>query len=106
MYAEENDAAVFFSEFNTLSARDYKFNEQDSLFLFFTDDNILSRPLLGAGNLLMSLGFGLYGGLVFPFDSGKALRKATMGAVMSLPVLVFFNIRKGSYQYVLPLAAE
>lgn len=106
MYAEENDAKVFLREFNTISARDYKFNEQDSLFLFFTDDSIWSRPLFGTGNLLLSVGYGVYGGLVFPFDSGKTLKKAIMGAVMSLPELVFFNIRKGSYQYLLPLTEE
>ncbi|NOQ16689.1 MAG: hypothetical protein GQ581_06480 [Methyloprofundus sp.] len=104
MYAEGNDTKVFFREFNTLTAKDYKFNEQDSLFLFFTDDKVWSRPLLGAGNLLTSAAYSLYGGLVLPFDSGKTLRKATMGIVMSLPELVFFNIRKGSYQYLLPLA--
>ncbi|NOQ17203.1 MAG: hypothetical protein GQ581_09100 [Methyloprofundus sp.] len=103
MYAEEHDAKVFFREFNTLTAVDYKFNEQDSLFLFFTHDNVWSRPLLGASNLLISLGYSLYGGVALPFDSGKALRKATVGAVMSLPELVFFNIRKGSYQHLLPL---
>lgn len=103
MYAEENDAKVFFREFNTLTAKDYKFNEQDSLFLFFTDDKVWNRPLLGVGNLLTSAAYSVYGGVVLPFDSGKTLRKATMGMVMSLPELVFFNIRKGSYQYLLPL---
>ena len=106
MYAEENDVKVFLREFNTISARDYKFNEQDSLFLFFTDDSIWNRPLFGTGNLLLSVGYGVYGGLIFPFDSGQTLKKAVMGTVMSLPELVFFNIRKGSYQYLLPLTVE
>ena len=103
MYAEENDVKVFFREFNTLTAKQYKFNEQDSLFLFFTHDNVWSRPLLGVGNLLVSTGYNLYGSLMLPFDLGKTLRKSTMSIVMSLPDLVFFNIRKGSYQYLLPL---
>lgn len=106
MYADENDVKVFLREFNTLSAIDYKFNERDSVFLFFTSENIWSRPLLGVGNLLTAAGYSIYGGLALPFDSGKALRSAGMGAVMSLPELVFFNIRKGSYQYLLPLTAK
>jgi len=103
MYATENNTQVFFREFNTLTASDYKFNDNDSLFLFFTDDAVWSRPLLGLGNLFVSSAYTLYGGLMAPFDEGRSFKKGGMGMVMSFPELVFFNIRKGSYQYLLPL---
>lgn len=103
MYATENNTQVFFREFNTLTASDYKFNDNDSLFLFFTDDAVWNRPLLGFGNLFVSSAYTLYGALIAPFDAGKSFKKGGMGMVMSFPELVFFNIRKGSYQYLLPL---
>jgi len=103
MYASENNAQVFFREFNTLTARDYKLNDNDSAFIFFTDDAVWNRPFLGFGNLLFSSAYTLYGGLMAPFDAGKSFKKGGMGMVMSFPELVFFNIRKGSYQYLLPL---
>ncbi|TXL02697.1 hypothetical protein BMR09_16355 [Methylococcaceae bacterium CS3] len=34
MYQQENNLLVYLREFNTLSARDYKFNDLDSAFLF------------------------------------------------------------------------
>jgi len=103
MYASENNAQVFFREFNTLTARDYKLNDNDSAFIFFTDDAVWNRPFLGFGNLLFSSAYTLYGGLMAPFDAGKSFKKGGMGMVMSFPELAFFNIRKGSYQYLLPL---
>jgi len=102
MYREENNALVFFREFNTLSASDYKFNDQDAPFLIFTDDNILLRPIFGSINLLVATTISVYGGLALPFDSGKALKDGTMGVLMSLPELAFFNIRKGSYKHLIP----
>jgi len=102
MYREENNAVVFFREFNTLSASDYKFNDQDASFLIFTDDNILLRPIFGSINLLVATTISVYGGLALPFDSGKALKDGTMGILMSLPELAFFNIRKGSYKHLIP----
>jgi len=79
----------FFREFNTLSASDYKFNDQDASFLIFTDDNILLRPIFGSINLLVATTISVYGGLALPFDSGKALKDGTMGILMSLPELAF-----------------
>ena len=101
MYGQENNLQVFLREFNTLSASHYKFNDQDSVFLFFTDDKIWSRPVYGAFNLLTATGISLYGGFSLPFDSGKALKNGAMGFLMSLPELAFFNIRKGSYKHLL-----
>ncbi|WP_221896114.1 DUF4105 domain-containing protein [Bathymodiolus japonicus methanotrophic gill symbiont] len=100
MYQQENDLLVYLREFNTLSAQDYKFNDQDSAFLFFTDDKIWDRPLLGALNLLTATTVSIYGSLSSPFDSGTTLKSGVMGMIMSLPELAFFNIRKGSYKHL------
>ncbi len=102
MYQQENNALVYLRESNTLSARYYKFNDQDSIFLFFTDHNVLSRPLLGAFNLLTAMAMSLYGSFSLPFDAGYNLQKGSMGILMSLPELAFFNIRKGSYKHLVP----
>ncbi len=100
MYAQENNLYVYLREFNTVSARDYKYNELDAPFLFFTHDQIWSRPLLGTFNLIMAGSIGIYGSLTWPYDAGKNLKKGAMGILMSLPELAFFNIRKGTYKYL------
>ncbi|WP_428353269.1 hypothetical protein [Methyloprofundus sp.] len=100
MYREENNALVFLREFNTLSASSYQYNDQDSSFLFFTDDTIWTRPIFGSINLIAATTMSLYGSLALPFDSGRALKDGTMGILMSLPELTFFNIRKGSYKHL------
>jgi hypothetical protein len=78
----------------------YKFNDQDAAFLIFTDDNILMRPIFGSINLAVATTMSIYGSLSLAFDSGKALKDGTMGILMSLPELAFFNIRKGSYKHL------
>lgn len=100
MYDKENDFWVYLREINTITARDYKFNEKDAPFLFFTDDTILLRPIFGVVNLAAATSTLIYGSLAFPFDSGKALKAGIMGMMMSLPELAFFNIRKGSYKHL------
>lgn len=98
MYAKENDLTVYLREVNTLSATYYYYNTQDTPFLFFTDDQVWLRPVLGVFNLLTATVIGLYGGFTLPFDSGKTLKSGVMGILMSIPELAFFNIRKGRYQ--------
>jgi len=102
MYAQENNLRVYLREFNTLSAQDYKFNQLDAPFLFFTHDQVWSRPLLGSFNLIAAASIGIYGGFTWPFDSGENLKKGMVGILMSLPELAFFNIRKGSYKHLAP----
>ena len=107
MYQQENNFLVYLREFNTLSASHYKFNDQDSAFLFFTDEKVWTRPLFGTFNLLTAATMSIYGSFTLPFDSGKTLKNGAMGILMSLPELAFFNIRKGSYKHLLPpLQAE
>jgi hypothetical protein len=100
MHQQENNIMVYLREFNTVTAKDYKFNESDAIFLLFTDQNIWSRPIFGSLNLLIATTVGIYGSFALPFDSGKALKNSAMGILMSLPELLFFNIRKGSYKHL------
>jgi len=102
MRHQENALLVYLREFNTVSARHYKFNDQDSAFLFFTDNKVWSRPLFGSLNLLTAATISIYGSFSLPFDSGKTLQNGVMGILMSLPELAFFNIRKGSYKHLVP----
>jgi len=86
-------------ESNTLTSRYYKFNKEDSLFLFFTDDSIWIRPLFGFINLIFGVGEFSFGILTFPLDSGEKLIKGLQGIFFSLPEMIFFNIRKGTFLY-------
>ncbi|MCF7969659.1 MAG: hypothetical protein K9L22_00645 [Methylococcaceae bacterium] len=107
MYAQENNLRVYLREFNTLSAQDYKFTELDAPFLFFTQDQVWSRPLFGSFNLITAASIGIYGGFTWPFDAGENLKKGGVGILMSLPELAFFNIRKGSYKHLaFPIATD
>ena len=107
MYAQENTLRVYLREFNTLSAQDYKFNELDSPFLFFTNEQVWSRPLFGTINLITASSIGIYGSFTWPFDAGENLKKGAMGILMSLPELAFFNIRKGTYKHLMfPASAD
>lgn len=96
---EERDGrwATRLRESNTLTSGVYTPREPDGSFLFFTDDRVLPRPLLGAANLLWATGDGLLGVLTAPFDRGDRLVRAGKGALFSLPELFFVNIRKGTF---------
>ena len=57
------------------------------------------RPAERTG-VTMFVGQSVFGLLSWPFDTGKNLKLGTTGVLMSLPELLFFNIRKGSYKYL------
>jgi hypothetical protein len=95
---------VDLQESNTLSSTIYNRSREDAAFLFFTQDQIWPRPLLGSFNLAIAGGQGLYGFFSWPWDDGDNLRKGLKGIVVSLPELLFFNIRKGSFPGLLPEA--
>ncbi len=101
-YAEENGGVVFLRESNVFSSSVYKLNPDDAWFIFFTGDAVFPRPLFGAINLLTSSGQTAYGLTKWPFDGGVTLRTGIRGLLASLPELAFFNIRKGSYPYLMP----
>jgi hypothetical protein len=100
LYRAEPGLRVFLRESNTLTSTVYRRNPEDSYFLFFTDDAVAARPLFGALNLATGLGATVAGVATLPFDRGKILWAGLKGVVFSLPELFFFNIRKGSFDYV------
>ncbi len=100
LYAEKNKAGVFLRESNAFSSSLYKINLADSFFVFFTDETLLLRPLYGAVNTVAGLSQSIFGLFSLPFDSGQRLKLGVRGLLMSLPELVFFNMRKGSFKYL------
>jgi hypothetical protein len=100
--AHEDTAWVSLRESNTLTSTIYRRNPSDSAFLFFTDDRVALRPLLGAVNLAVGLGTSLAGVFTLPGDGGRMLRAGLKGVLWSVPELVFQNVRKGSFEYAEP----
>ncbi|QSA96318.1 hypothetical protein [Methylococcus sp. EFPC2] len=91
---------VNLQESNVLSSAIYRWHGDDAAFLFFTQDTVWNRPLLGSINLAVALGQTLTGLLALPWDSGENLRLSLKGVFVSIPELFFFNIRKGSFPYL------
>jgi hypothetical protein len=100
LYARNNGLINVLRESNTFTSTSYNYNTDDSFFIFFTDDNLLFRPVFGLFNTAAGIGQSVFGLLSWPFDTGKNLKSGTTGVLMSLPELLFFNIRKGSYKYL------
>jgi len=98
--ARQNELVTALRESNIVSSRLYRYNPDDALFVFFTDDNVPLRPLFGAVNTAAGIGQSVYGLFSWPLDAGKNLRSGATGLLMSLPELFFFNMRKGSYKYL------
>ena len=97
MYAREHPLAVFARESNTLTSTLYEAPPDDSAFLLFTDGAVAPRPIFGAINVAAGLGVAAAGVATLPVDGGARLIAGLRGALFSLPELVFFNIRKGSF---------
>lgn len=93
----KNNFWINLRESNTISSKIYRFNSDDSFFIFFTDDVFFLRPFMGFFNLLAGIGESSYGVLKLPLDKGDRLLKGIRGVFFSLPELVFFNIRKGTF---------
>ena len=100
LYAKNNGLMVALRESNIFSSTVYTYNPDDAFFVFFTDDSLALRPVFGLFNTAAGLGQSLFGFLSWPFDSGKNIKAGTTGILMSLPELLFFNMRKGSYKYL------
>jgi hypothetical protein len=95
--ADQDNLWTALQEGNTLTGTRYQPREQDGLFLFFTDGDPWIRPLLGTVNLTLGLSGTTLGLLTAPWDQGRLLEAGAKGSLFSLPELVFWNIRKGSY---------
>ena len=100
LYAKNNKLMVNLREANTFTSSIYNYNPDDAFFIFFTDGNLALRPVFGLFNTAAGLGQSLLGFLSWPFDAGKNLKSGATGVLMSLPELLFFNMRKGSYKYL------
>ncbi|MGR9106371.1 MAG: hypothetical protein ACU843_05505 [Gammaproteobacteria bacterium] len=99
LYRAGTPFIAYLRETNTLTSTLYPWNPDDGLFLFFTDDQVATRPLFGAFNLVAGIGQILVGGLIAPLTSSDFFFAGLRGFFSSLPELAFFNIRKGSYRY-------
>lgn len=87
-------------ESNTLTSTLYDYNPDDAFFIFFSDDRPVFRPIFGLFNTAAGIGQSVYGLVSLPFDAGKNLKSGATGVLMSLPELLFFNMRKGSFKYL------
>lgn len=95
MLREHDSVGTRLRESNTLTSRLYQRGASD-VFLFFTDDEPVVRPLLGAANVIYGAGAAAAGMLTLPFDRGQLALDGLSGMLFSAPELVFVNIRKGS----------
>jgi len=102
MRARENDLAVWLRELSPLTGHAYARNPADGWFLFFTDGVPWLRPLLGAANLVAGVGESAWGVLRLPVDGGQTLLLGAENALLSLPELLFVNIRKGTNALLAP----
>jgi hypothetical protein len=100
LYTKNNEFIVSLREANTFTSSIYDYNPDDAFFIFFTDGNPTLRPVFGLFNTAAGLGQSLLGFLSWPFDAGKHLKSGATGVLMSLPELLFFNMRKGSYKFL------
>ena len=87
---------AYLRECNTLTSTLYHPGPRDGLFLLFTDDVFLPRPLYGALNLASEAAAAVAGLAWSPMDGGELLVSSLRGALFSLPELGFVNLRKGS----------
>ncbi|MDZ4197701.1 MAG: hypothetical protein U1E27_00285, partial [Kiritimatiellia bacterium] len=94
----EGGYGIWLRENNTFTSTIYTPWHADTTFLFFTDDVVWPRPILGAANLAYALVHTPVGIVRSPFDRGRHLRRSLRGVLFTLPELAFFNIRKGSFQ--------
>jgi hypothetical protein len=95
MLRDNDSITTRLRESNTLTSRLYQHGEPD-VFLFFTDDKPVLRPILGATNLLFGTGAAAAGLMTLPFDHGRLALGGLRGVLFSIPELAFVNIRKGS----------
>ena len=97
---EPQNTDIYFRECNTLTSTLYHRVKGDTPFLFFTDDVVWIRPAFGAINTVYGLLTAIAGIFTLPLDGGQLSLEGLKGCVYSLPEIFFFNIRKGSFNYV------
>jgi hypothetical protein len=105
-YRRENQLKVYLREANVLTSTFYRWHGGDSAFLFFTDDAILPRPIYGVMNAAAGAGQSAAGLFTWPFDDGETLIAGFRGFLISLPELLFINIRKGSFPTLMTIEKQ
>lgn len=99
--AQQGETSLaYLPESVTLMSSVYQSRNGDSAFLLFTDDVFWPRPALGAVNLAYGIGAAGIGLLLSPFDHGAMSLEGVRGALFSLPELLWWNIRKGSFDEI------
>lgn len=106
LYGSDPKWKTYLKESNVFSSSIYRPNPDDSSFVFFTDDVVLLRPVYGIVNLGWGIGTFAVGIFTCPFDKGKRAKDGLQSAFFSLPELVFFNIRKGTFPGAKPNRSE
>lgn len=96
------DWAKVIRESNTLTSTLYKPVKDDTAFLFFTEEQMALRPVLGIINLGYGLGAAATGLFTIPFDEGQLMLEGARGMLFSLPEVTLWNIRKGSFTVLAP----
>ncbi|GBF38183.1 hypothetical protein [Leptospira johnsonii] len=106
LYGSSPKWKTYLKESNVFSSSIYRPNPDDQMFVFFTDDTVLLRPVYGIVNLGWGIGNFALGIFTSPFDKGKRAKDGLQSAFFSLPELVFFNIRKGTFPNAKPERSE
>ncbi|WP_208757771.1 hypothetical protein [Leptospira dzoumogneensis] len=106
LYESNPKWKTYLKESNVFSSSIYRTNPDDPSFVFFTDDVILLRPIYGIVNLGWGIGNFTLGIFTSPFDKGKRAQNGLNSVFFSLPELVFFNIRKGTFPNAKPDRSE
>jgi hypothetical protein len=91
----EGRARTTLRESNTFTATLRHPDDRDDVFLFYTEDATVLRPLYGAVNAGIGAGATLAGLATLPFDGGRLLTKSVRSFVFSVPELAFVSFRKG-----------
>ncbi len=95
LMARQSPLLVYLRESNSLTSTIQPATPGGDPFLFFTEDAVAPRPLLGVVNLGVGAGASVLGLVTLPFDHGDRLLRGMRGTLFSLPELAFINLRKG-----------
>jgi hypothetical protein len=90
-----NPFLVYLRDSNTLTSTIQPAALTGEPFLFFTEDAVAPRPLLGLVNLGVGAGASVLGIATLPFDRGRRLLAGIQAALFSHPEMAFVNLRKG-----------
>lgn len=72
------------------------FDAGDEVFLFFSTDAGIARPLLGIANVAFGAAAMAVGAVAAPFDDTALLAAGARGVLYSAPELAFVSLRKGT----------